>query len=59
MALVVFIRNHVVRLHCDSYHIGVHLKETYQIDKFLYSHVNIEDGRKKATSTVYYALLFQ
>ena len=30
-----------------------------KIGEFLCSHFNIEDGRKKATFSAYYALLFQ
>ena len=35
------------------------LKKDIKIGEFLCSHFNIEDGRKKATSSAYYALLFQ
>ena len=35
------------------------IKKTYQIGRFLYSHFDIEDGRKYATFSAYYTLLFQ
>ena len=34
-------------------------KESIKISEFLCSHFNIEEGRKTATFSAYYALLFQ
>ena len=34
----------------------MHLKKDIKIGEFLCSHFNIEDGRKKATFSAYYAL---
>ena len=35
------------------------LKKIIKISELLHSHFSIEDGRKYATLTAYYALLFQ
>ena len=69
MALVAltfnFIQNNsammTILLFCygDSCHISVHLKKRIKIGEFLCSHFNIECGRKYATFSAYYALLFQ
>ena len=37
----------------------MHLKKVIKIGDFLCSHFNIEDGRKYATFSAYYASLFQ
>ena len=44
MCLVVFnfIQNNFVRLYCDSCHISMHFKKTYQIGESLCSHFNIK-----------------
>ena len=43
----------ILLLYCDSCHISMHLKKTYQIGEFLFSHFNIEDGRRYATFSAY------
>jgi hypothetical protein len=35
------------------------IKKIIKIGEFLFSYFNIEDGRKKATFSEHYALLFQ
>ena len=54
-----FIQNHFVRLYCDSCHISEHLKKLIKISEILSGHFNIEDERKEAMFSAYYALLFQ
>ena len=53
------IQDNFVRLYCNSCHISVHLKNTYHMGEFLYSHFNIEGGRKYTIFLADFALLFQ